>query len=530
MNGRVKNFNRSRFIGELEQTPSWDIIVIGGGATGLGTALDAASRGYKTLLLEQADFAKGTSSRSTKLVHGGVRYLAQGNVALVYEALQERGTLLENAAHLVKPQEFIIPCYGWTSILKYYAGLKLYDALAGRLSFGKSQYLSASEVQAAIPTINNKNLKGGIRYYDGQFDDARLALNIAQTCAAHGGTLLNYFKVSGLIKTNGKVTGVRAVDLESGKTYALQAKVVVNATGVFVDEILQLDTPTGKATVQPSQGTHIVLDNTFLAGEAAMMIPKTSDGRVLFAVPWHGYVVVGTTDTPLHQHSLEPIALEAEIKFILDTAKQYLTQPPQRKDVRSIFAGQRPLAAPNKATGSTKEISRSHKIMVSPSCLLTIIGGKWTTYRKMAEDTVGRAIKIGNLPPVACSTRSIKIHGSTDTLPGPPLDVYGSDAAGIRQLIAEQPHLGETLGSGLPYLAAEVIWAVRNEMARTLEDVLARRLRLLFLNAQAAIDIAACVAELMAAELAMDELWQAAQLKSFTALANQYLLTTKRHL
>ncbi len=530
MNGRVKNFNRSRFIGELEQTPSWDIIVIGGGATGLGTALDAASRGYKTLLLEQADFAKGTSSRSTKLVHGGVRYLAQGNVALVYDALQERGTLLANAAHLVKPQEFIIPCYHWISILKYYAGLKLYDGLAGRLSFGKSEYLSAAAVQAVIPSINNKNLKGGIRYYDGQFDDARLALNIAQTCAEHGGTLLNYVKVSGLIKSKGQVTGVKAIDIETGKTYALQAKVVVNATGVFVDDILQLDTPTGKAIVKPSQGTHIVLDKTFLAGQAAMMIPKTSDGRVLFAVPWHGYVVVGTTDTPLDAHSLEPIALENEIAFILDTAKQYLTQPPQRKDVRSIFAGQRPLAAPGKATGSTKEISRSHKIMVAPSGLLTIIGGKWTTYRKMAEDTVDRAIRIGNLPSAACSTRSIKIHGSTGSLPASPLEVYGSDAAGIRQLITEQPHLGEKLGSGLPYLAAEVVWAVRNEMARTLEDVLARRLRLLFLNAQAAIDIATQVAGLMAAELAQDEAWQAAQLESFTKLANQYLLTAKRHL
>lgn len=527
MKGTVTNFNRSRFIAELEQTPAWDIIVIGGGATGLGTALDAASRGYKTLLLEQADFAKGTSSRSTKLVHGGVRYLAQGDVGLVYEALKERGTLLANAAHLVKPQEFIIPCYDRISVLKYYAGLKLYDALSGRLSFGKSEYLSAGEVQAAIPTINNQHLKGGIRYFDGQFDDARLALNIAQTCAQHGGTLLNYVKVGGLIKTKGKVTGVQAVDMESGKCYALQGKVVVNATGVFVDEILQLDTPTSKATVKPSQGTHIVLDHTFLAGQAAMMIPKTSDGRVLFAVPWHGYVVVGTTDTPLNQHSLEPLALETEIMFILDTAKQYLTKPPQREDVRSIFAGQRPLAAPSKATGSTKEISRSHKIMVAPSGLLTIIGGKWTTYRKMAEDAVARAIKIGNLPPVACRTGSIKIHGSTDSRPAAPLEVYGSDAEGIGQLIAEEPCLGEKLSPGLPYLAAEVVWAVRNEMARTLEDVLARRLRLLFLNAKAAIAIAGRVAQLMAAELSKDEVWQAAQLQSFKELANQYLLTDK---
>jgi glycerol-3-phosphate dehydrogenase len=524
MTGTVKKFNRSRFIGELEQTPVWDIIVIGGGATGLGTALDAASRGYKTLLLEQADFAKGTSSRSTKLVHGGVRYLAQGDVGLVYEALKERGTLLANAAHLVKSQEFIIPCYDWLSILKYYAGLKLYDALAGRLSFGKSEYLSAATVQAAIPTLNNRNLKGGIRYYDGQFDDARLALNIGQTGAEYGGTLLNYCSVTGLIKTDGKVSGVKAVDMETNKIYTLAAKVVVNATGVFVDDILQLDTPTGKPTVKPSQGTHVVLDKSFMPGEAAMMIPKTSDGRVLFAVPWQGHVVVGTTDTPLDQHSLEPQALETEISFILNTATQYLSHPPQRKDVLSVYAGLRPLAAPTKETGSTKEISRSHKITVTASGLLTIIGGKWTTYRKMAEDTVNTVIRIGHLPPVACSTRTIKIHGSTEDPVAATLHVYGSDAAVITQLIAEEPGLGVKLAPDLPYLLAEVIWAVRNEMARTVEDVLARRLRLLFLDARAALTIAPRVAEVMAEELGKDEHWQAAQLQSFTQLAKQYLI------
>jgi glycerol-3-phosphate dehydrogenase len=523
MDGRVNNFNRNRFIGELEQTPLWDIIVIGGGATGLGAALDGASRGYKTLLLEQADFAKGTSSRSTKLVHGGVRYLAQGNVALVYEALKERGTLLTNAPHLVKSQEFIIPCYDRISVFKYFVGLKLYDALAGRLTFGKSEYLSARQVQAALPTINNiTKLRGGIRYYDGQFDDARLALNIGQTCAEQGGTVLNYFKVTGLIKTDGKVSGVKAVDVESDKVYTLQGKVVVNATGVFVDDILQLDKPAAKPVVRPSQGAHIVLHKSFLDSQTAMMIPKTADGRVLFAVPWHDHVVVGTTDTPLDQHSLEPVALEEEITFILNTAKQYLLRPPQHKDILSRFAGLRPLAAPTKETGSTKEISRSHKIMVTASGLLSIIGGKWTTYRKMAEDTIDRAIKIGNLPPVPCNTRTIKIHGSTDSLPAAPLAIYGSDADGIRLLIAEDPRLGEKLAPALPYLAAEVVWAVRNEMARTVEDVLARRLRLLFLDAKAATTIAPGVAQLMSAELSKDETWAASQLRSFNEMAKQY--------
>jgi glycerol-3-phosphate dehydrogenase len=506
-----KPFTRERFLTELEQADKWDIIVIGGGATGLGTALDAASRGFKTLLLEQADFAKGTSSRSTKLVHGGVRYLAQGDIGLVYEALHERGTLIANAAHLVRSQEFIIPCYNWLTVFKYYSGLKVYDWLAGSLSFGKSEYLNAAEVIQAIPTIKPKNLIGGIRYYDGQFDDARLALNIAQTAAEHGGTLLNYFKVTGLIKADGKIAGVNATDLESSKEYALHAKVVINATGVFVDEILQLDKPAAKPTVRPSQGTHLVLDKSFLSGDAALMIPKTSDGRVLFALPWHQHVLVGTTDTPLFEHSLEPQALQQEIDFILTTAGQYLTRSPQRKDILSVFAGLRPLAAPDKDTGSTKEISRSHKITVTPSGLLTIIGGKWTTYRKMAEDTVNRAIKIGHLPTVACQTRGIGIQGGAN------------EHNAINLLIKANPNLGNRLSPAFPYQQAEVTLAVQSEMARTVEDVLARRVRLLFLDAKVAIIAAPLVAQLMADELGQNKNWQDAQVKSFRLVADHYL-------
>ena len=506
-----KPFSRAEFLKELEHAGKWDIIIIGGGATGLGTALDSASRGYKTLLLEQADFAKATSSRSTKLVHGGVRYLAQGDIGLVYEALHERGTLIGNAAHLVRAQAFVIPCYDWVSVMKYYAGLKLYDWLAGKLSFGQSEYLSAEAVKQALPTIKPKGLKGGIRYYDGQFDDARLALNIAQTAAENGATLLNYFKVTGLDKSNGKISGLKALDQETNKEYILSAKVVINATGVFVDNILQLDKSAARPIVRPSQGTHIVLDSSFLQGRTAMMVPKTSDGRVLFALPWQDHVLLGTTDTPLDAHSLEPRALQQEVDFILDTAGQYLTRAPQRQDILSVFAGLRPLAAPVQDSGSTKEISRSHKIIVSESGLLTITGGKWTTYRKMAEDTVNRAIKLGDLLYVPCTTKHLHILGGS------------SERAAIEGLIKNNIELAARLSPHFSYQHADVIYAVRSEMARSIEDVLARRTRLLFLDAREALQAAPIVAQLMADELEFDKAWQDAEVESFRALASSYL-------
>ncbi|MES2810640.1 MAG: glycerol-3-phosphate dehydrogenase/oxidase [Bacteroidota bacterium] len=527
MNDNKLVFDRAIFVNELDKTENWDIIIIGGGATGLGTAVDAASRGYKTLLLEQADFAKGTSSRSTKLVHGGVRYLAQGNIGLVYEALHERGLLLQNTPHLVKKQSFIIPCYSWFDKLQYFIGLKLYDLLAGKFSFGRSKLLSRDEVIGAIPEIEIKGLRGGIEYWDGQFDDARLAINLAQTAAEQGATLLNYFKVTGLIKANdGKIGGVITKDIETGKIYQLKAKAVINATGVFVDDILRMDKPSSKPLVRSSQGVHVVLDRSFLAGNKALMIPKTTDGRVLFAVPWHDHVLVGTTDTPLDNHSLEPIALEKEITFILETAGQYLTKAPTSNDVLSVFAGLRPLAAPDKDTGATKEISRSHKLIVNPSGLITITGGKWTTYRKMAEDVVNKVIEAAGFTKQPCATRNLKIHGYAQ--PGADhLAIYGSDAILINELIKHHPELREKLDETLPYLRAEVIWAVKKEMARTVEDVLARRSRLLFLDAKAAIKLAPIVAELMAVELGYDIKWREDQLDSFIALASQYLTGNK---
>jgi glycerol-3-phosphate dehydrogenase len=519
-------FNREGFLKELAEAIIWDMVVIGGGATGLGIALDAASRGFKTLLLEQADFAKGTSSRSTKLVHGGVRYLAQSDIRLVYEALFERGLLLKNAPHLVHAQPFVIPLYSWWSKVLYGTGLKIYDWMAGRYRLNKTSLLSRERVVKLLPNVRQKGLLGGVMYYDGQFDDARLAINIAQTCAGQGGVLINYIKVTGLVKDQeGKLAGLTAQDAETGKVYDIKSKVVVNATGVFVNEVLHMDAPAQPPLVRPSQGVHVVLHRSFLGGDNALMLPKTPDGRVLFAVPWYGHVVVGTTDTPLKSYSLEPVALEQEVDFILETAGQYLMQKPTRNDVLSVFAGLRPLAAPTNHTDSTKEISRSHKLIVSASGLVTITGGKWTTYRKMAEDTVDKAIKIGGLEKKPCVTASLKIHGClSDGQSAGYLDMYGTDAQAIQDLIIETPELSRELHAGFPNTYAEVVWAVRHEMARTVEDVLARRLRVLFLDAKAAIDMAPKVAAMMAKELGYGEAWQQQQVSAFTDLASKYVL------
>ncbi len=504
----------------------WDLIIIGGGATGLGVAVDASNRGYKTLLVEQSDFAKGTSSRSTKLVHGGVRYLAQGNIGLVYGALRERGLMLKNAPHIVKKQAFIIPCYSLWSKIKYLTGLKLYDWLSGRLSFGRSKFINKKGMAELMPEIKSDKLVGGVKYYDGQFDDARFAINLAETCVANGGTVINYFKVKRLLKKEGKINGVVAVDLETENEYELQSKVVINATGVFVDDILHLDTPESRPIVQPSQGVHLVFDKSFLNSSSALMIPETNDGRVLFAVPWHDQVLVGTTDTPLDKHTLEPKALEAEINFILKTIKQYFSANVTREDVLSIFAGLRPLAAPQKETDSTKEIPRDHKLMVSPSGLITITGGKWTTYRKMAELTVNKAIEISGLEKVACKTSALPLHGAEKTNGNDEykFSLYGTDYEKILALIQEDASFNNKIIDDFPYIKAEVIWSVRNEMARTVEDILARRLRLLFLDAKAAIKAAPVVADLMAKELGKDEHWKYDQLENFNALAKNYLL------
>ena len=510
-----------------KQKEPWDLVVIGGGATGLGVAVDAASRGYKTLLLEQHDFAKGTSSRSTKLVHGGVRYLQQGDISLVLEALKERGLMIKNAPHLVKNQAFIIPNYEWWDGPFYQVGLKVYDLMSGKLGIGSSKKLSKEETIEHIPTIDQKGLKGGVVYYDGQFDDARMALSLAKTARQFNGVVLNYFEVVELVKNEeGIISGVKAKDLESGKTHSIQARAVVNATGVFADRVKKMDEPNVKDMIQPSQGIHLVVSKEFLPHKYAIMVPQTKDGRVMFAVPWHNKVVLGTTDTMKEKPELEPKALESEVDFILETAGQYLVKQPTRKDILSVFSGLRPLAKPEGDGKSTKEISRHHKVMISQSGLITTIGGKWTTYRKMAEDTVDHAVLIGALPERKCITHNLPIYGYDQNLDitSDPLAVYGTEKSQLLELEEEYPELAELISADIPLRKSQVVWAVRNEMARTVEDMLARRVRGLFLNARECLRIAPQVAEIMAKELEKDQHWIEDELEAFSNVAFNYII------
>jgi glycerol-3-phosphate dehydrogenase len=499
------------------------MVVIGGGATGLGIAVDASQRGFKVLLLEKNDFAKGTSSRSTKLVHGGVRYLAQGNVKLVIEALRERAFLLANAPHLTRVQEFIIPVYSWFDKWFYGIGLFIYALMAQKRGLGHTRILGNKALFAALPSLKRKGLKGGVAYADGQFDDARLAIALARTANDLGANLLNYFNVTGLLKENGKLVGVKTQDELNGKEYTINAKVVINATGVFVDNILDMDDPDAPAAVMPSQGVHLVVSKDFFPGEMALMIPKTADGRVLFALPWHGAVVIGTTDTPLHEINDEPIALEAEIDFIINHFNAYNAINITRKDIRSVFAGLRPLVKTlNK--GSTALASRDHTILVSSSNLITITGGKWTTYRKMAKDAVNNAAFVAKLPIVKCATRKLRLHGyDQNILYGSELSVYGSDAVHIRKMISDDPSLGERIHPSYNYCRAELIWAVTHEMAMTVEDILARRSRMLFVDARAAIASAEPVAKLMAEQLGKNADWRDDQVRLFQEMAEPYL-------
>lgn len=503
----------------------FDMLIIGGGATGLGAAVDASSRGHRVALLERSDFAKGTSSRSTKLVHGGVRYLRQGNISLVLEALRERGRLTRNAPHLVHDLAFVIPNYSWWEGPFYGIGMKVYDQLAGKLGLAPSRVLSREETVEHIPTVETEGLTGGVVYHDGQFDDSRLAINLAQTAVELGAAVVNHCAVVGLIKENGALAGVLARDAESGKEFEVRARSVINATGVFVDEIRRQDDTEARRLVTVSQGIHLVLPKRFLPGEAAIMVPKTADGRVLFAVPWHDRVVVGTTDTPLSGYSEEPRALDEEREFVLEHARRYLTTDPTDDDVLSIFAGLRPLVKAGDGT-DTAALSRDHTIVVSESGLVTITGGKWTTYRQMAEDVVDHAEMIAGVENKRSHTETLQIHGWTKAgISEPNLRPYGSDAARIAQLIASEPDLKALIHDHLPYQRGEVIWHARQEMARTIEDVLARRTRALLLDAKASIEAAPVVATLLARELSQDKAWEAAQIDAYTRLARGYVFT-----
>ncbi len=506
------------------QTTPFDILIVGGGATGLGTAVDAASRGHSTALVEQADFAKGTSSRSTKLVHGGVRYLRQGNVSLVLEALRERGLLYRNAPHLVSDMAFVIPNYRWWEGPFYGVGMKVYDALAGRLGLVPSQTLNIEETLERIPTIETEGLTGAVVYHDGQFDDSRLAINLAQTATKHGATLANYTRCVELLKTSdGQVRGILAEDTETGERFEVLANAVVNATGVFADQLRQQDDPTAPTIISASQGIHIVLPKKFLPNDAAIMVPKTDDGRVLFAVPWHDRVVVGTTDTPRPDKSLEPRALQSERDFIMEHAAKYLAQDPQPEDVLSIYAGLRPLVRSGDAA-NTAALSRDHTILVSDSGLLTVTGGKWTTYRKMAEDVVNHVEILSGIEEGPCITKTLPIVGSQiELIPQANLAPYGAESSKVLDIIAKQPSTAAQLHPNLPYQEAEVLHHARHEMARTAEDVLARRTRALLLDARAAIEAAPKVAQLLAKELHQDQTWIDNQIQTFTTLAQGYV-------
>lgn len=516
--------NRAESLKRITATAGgWDFLVIGGGATGLGTAVEAASRGYSTVLVERDDFAKATSSRSTKLIHGGLRYLQRGDVHLVRESLRERALLLRNAPHLVRAVPFIVPNYAWWEGPYYGAGLKLYDLLAGRLRTTRSQHISRDEVLKRLPTLRPDRLLGGIQYFDGQFDDTRLAICLAQTLEDLGGAPINYMRVDSLLKEDGRIRGAFVRDVETGEVREIRARAVVNATGVFTDTVRRMDDGAARSIITASQGAHVVLDKSFLPGESALMLPKTDDGRVLFAIPWHERVVVGTTDTPTDELSPEPRPLRGEIEFLLAHAGRYLTRRPVESDILSVFAGLRPLVKV-KQEKNTARLSRDHVVLVSQSGLVTIGGGKWTTYRRMGEDAINAAARVAGLESRPSRTETLRLHAWTaahETIPH--RDAYGADNARLTAMLEENVEWIKPLHPRLPYCAGEVVWAARSEMARTVEDTLARRTRALLLDARASVEIAPQVAALMATELGRSEQWEKEQVAAFRALAAGYL-------
>jgi glycerol-3-phosphate dehydrogenase len=509
-------------LGDSQQN-KLDVLIVGGGATGLGLAVDAATRGYRTALVEAGDFAQATSSRATKLVHGGVRYLVSGQVHLVYEALRERKIMLQNAPHLVHPLPFVTPAYRWFDMPYYGAGLKAYDVLSGSSSLGPTRFLSAAETRERIPGIAAKGLKGSILYHDGQFDDARLALALARTAQDHGAIVLNYARCQALRKSDGRISGAEIVDVLTGHRYEVQASTVINATGIFVDDLRSADEPSSEHMLSVSRGTHIVVPGDVLGQENAIMVPKTADGRIIFAIPWLGKVVIGTTDLPAPSVAMEPGHERSEISFLLETINPYLARPLTEADVLSVFSGLRPLVTGSQA--KTSKLSREHTIETSASGLITVAGGKWTTYRRMAEDTLAAAIKQGMLPDAPCRTREIRLHGApAEPLDPSPLSRYGTEAAEIAALWSSSPELSLPLDPALPFTGAEVIFAARHEMALTVEDVLSRRTRALLLDARAAQRAAPVVARLLAAELRQGEAWAQAQTEEFCELAQHFYM------
>ena len=518
--------NRARGIDRIKsETLPWDIVIIGGGATGLGCALDSVSRGYRTLLLEQADFSNGTSSRSTKLIHGGVRYLRQGNVSLVKESLAERGWLLNHVPHLVTPQPFLIPTYSWAETWYYRVGLWMYDRLAGSLGIHSSKKCNKGEALAQVPTLRSDTLAGGVVYWDGQFDDARLCMQTVKTIWRRGHVALNHMQVTDLVKEGGRVCGVKVHDKVSDETLSIHARVVIHATGIFSDTIREQDTPNVKPIIRSSRGSHLVVDGDFLPNGTAVMVPKTSDGRLLFLVPWLNKVIIGTTDVPDDNLCLEPKPTDEEIDFMLENAAPYLNRPIERKDIRSVYSGLRPLVRDPQKQGDTSALSRNHVIEVSPSGLITIAGGKWTTFRKMGEDAINKAIEVGQLAERASRSMTTRYSAYDEDLPKEPTQFgqFGIDARHLRTMISWKPKLGDTIHERLPYTWAEVLWAIENELVESVDDVLARRTRALLLDAQAAMDAAPAVARFMAKEMGRDENWVASSVDSFIEIAKNYI-------
>jgi glycerol-3-phosphate dehydrogenase len=515
---------REEILRELgEQTEPWDVLVVGGGSSGLGAAVEAAARGYRTVLVERFDFAKGTSSRSTKLVHGGVRYLAQMNVTLVLDALRERGHMLRNAPHLVHDLSFVVPAFSYFTLPYYGFGLKVYERLSGRFSFGASKLLSREKTIEMLPGIASERLRGGVLYHDGQFDDARYIVTLLRTFQKLGGVAINYVEATGLLQRDGRTVGVKARDCEGGGEFELQAKAVVNAAGVFAEDLLAMDGAARGSLLAMSQGTHFVLPHSWLAGDSALMVPKTADGRVLFAIPWHGATVVGTTDEGVDHASVEPRSMESERSFLVEHIAQYFGRRPDAEEILSVWSGLRPLV--KSGDGKTSKLSRDHTILVSKSGLVTVTGGKWTTYRRMGQDAIDHAAEVAGLAKIVSRTLDLKLHGWTDRSANMTESerVYGSDLPLLQRLSEDDPALEKLLHPRLPYRVREVVWAARFEMARTVEDVLARRTRALFLDARAAIEAAPLVADVLAKELGRREAWRDKDLQNFRAVAQGYV-------
>ncbi|MDO9599722.1 MAG: glycerol-3-phosphate dehydrogenase/oxidase [Azoarcus sp.] len=513
--GGVAERARLALLARLSEPRQWDVVVIGGGATGLGCAVDAAARGYSVLVVDAEDFAKGTSSRATKLIHGGVRYLAQGNLPLVREALLERSRLLANAPHLVRPMRFVVPAYRFSDKPMLAAGLGLYDLLAGRHGIARSRLLDIPRTIAALPTVRPSGLRGGIAYWDAQFDDARLALALARTVSDLGGLAVNHCAATGLVVEAGRVRGVALRDAETGAAFRVAARAVINASGVWADGVRRFAQPRAASLLSPSQGVHVVVGQAFLPGNDALLVPKTDDGRVLFMIPWQGRVLLGTTDTTRTDLPLEPRPLPGEIDFILETAARYLVRAPTRADVLSVFVGLRPLIGGGDSS-LTRQLSREHLVDVSAQGLISVLGGKWTTYRMMAEDAIDTAQSVAGLLRRDAASAGLRLHGAPAVDEG---DVYGTDRTAVDAL----PGAGRALLEGLSLTEAEVRYAARAEFARGVEDVLARRHRVLFFDAALAVQAAPAVAAILAQELGRDEDWAAAEIARFETLASGYI-------